>query len=150
MDHNKCVINGVIGKTLADKDGLDLCEAIVLHTSIRPGATFFCGAKPINKLWISSDLNISNACVMLFGYGVDNHCTFILNIPKLLVGIDPVKIAQPAGLQLNSCLPGCSKSYIYSFKANIVKHCLLKRLYNMHTGVYLKAENARKVIIIDE
>jgi hypothetical protein len=137
MDHNKHVINGALGRALADKQGLDLQEAIVQHTGTSPGATFFCGAKPINGLWISSDLNISNACVMPFGYGVGDHCTFILNIPiKSLVGINPVKIIQLAGRHLNSHLPGCSKSYIDSLESNIIKHHLLERLYGVHTGVY--------------
>jgi hypothetical protein len=33
MDHNKHVIEGPLGKALANKDGPDLSEAIVLHTS---------------------------------------------------------------------------------------------------------------------
>jgi hypothetical protein len=41
MDHNKYVINGPLGKALADKEGLDLREAIVQHTGTRPGTTFF-------------------------------------------------------------------------------------------------------------
>ncbi len=98
VDHKECVINGDLGKALAEKDGLYLREAIVLHTGTSPGATSFYGSKPINGLWISSDLNISNACVMPFSYGIGNHHTFILDIPiKLLVSVDSVKIAQPAG-----------------------------------------------------
>jgi hypothetical protein len=98
MDHNEHVINGQLGKALADKERLDLREAIVQHTGTSPGATFFQGSKPMDGLWISSNLDISNACMMPFGYGIGDHCTFILNIPiKSLVGIDPVKIVQPAG-----------------------------------------------------
>jgi hypothetical protein len=127
MDHNENVINGPLGKALADKEGLDLREAIVQHTGASPGATFFRGSKPINRLWISSNLDISNACVMPFGYGIDNHCAFILNIPiKSLVGVDPVKIVRPAGRQLNSRLSGCSKSYIDNLEANITWHRLLE------------------------
>ncbi len=93
MDHNKHVINGPLGKELADKEGLDLREAIVQHTGTSPGATFFCGSKPINRMWVSSNLKISNACVMPFGYEIGDHHTFILDIPiESLVGVDPVKI----------------------------------------------------------
>jgi hypothetical protein len=67
------------------------------------GATFFRGSKPIDGLWISSDVDVSNACVMPFGYGVDDHHAFILNIPiESLVGVDPVKIVRPVSQQLNS------------------------------------------------
>ncbi len=98
MDHKEHLITGPLGKALADKDGLDLQEAIVQYTRKSPGTTFFHGSKPINSLWVSSNLDISNACVMPFEYSVGDHRTFILDIPiKLLVGINPVKIVQPAG-----------------------------------------------------
>jgi hypothetical protein len=93
MDHNEHMINGLLGKALADKEGLDLWEAIVQHTVASPGGTFFRGSKPTNGLWISSNLDISNACIMPFGYGIGNHRTFILNILiESLVGVNPVKI----------------------------------------------------------
>jgi hypothetical protein len=50
MDHNEHVINGQLGKILADKDGPDLQEVIMQHTGMSPGATFFRGSKPINGL----------------------------------------------------------------------------------------------------
>jgi hypothetical protein len=98
MDHNEHVINGQLGKALADKDGPDLQEVIMQHTGTSPGATFFRGSKPIDGLWVSNDLNISNACMMPIGYGIGNHRAFILDIPiESLVGENPVKIVCPAG-----------------------------------------------------
>jgi hypothetical protein len=98
MDHNKHVINEPLGKELADKEGPDLQEAIVHHMRTSPGTTFSQGSNPIDGLWVSSNLDISNACMMPFGYGIGNHCTFILDIQaESLVGVDPVKIVQPAG-----------------------------------------------------
>jgi hypothetical protein len=70
MDHNEHVTKGALGKALGDRDGLDLHEAIIHHTGKSPGATFFRGSKPINGLWVSSNIQISCACVMPFGYGV--------------------------------------------------------------------------------
>ena len=64
MDHNEHVINGLLGRELGDNNGLDLIEAIIQHTGASPGATFFRGSKPINGMWVSGDLNISNACVI--------------------------------------------------------------------------------------
>jgi hypothetical protein len=98
MDLNEHVINSQLGKALADRDGLDLREAIVQHTGKR-ALPFFRGSKPINRLWVSSNLDTSNACIMMpFGYSVGNHCAFILNVPiKSLVRVDPVKIVRPAG-----------------------------------------------------
>ncbi len=52
MDHNEHVYDGALGKALSDKD------SILKHNSLRTGATFFWGSKPINGLWASSNLDI--------------------------------------------------------------------------------------------
>jgi hypothetical protein len=96
MDHNKHMAEGALRKALGDSDGLDLREAIIHHTGKSPGATFFRGSKPIDGLWVSGNIDISNACVMPFGYAVGDHCAYVLDIPiESLVGINPVKIVQP-------------------------------------------------------
>jgi hypothetical protein len=116
-----------------------------------PGATFFCGLRPINRIWVSSNLEISNACVMPFGYGIGDHHTFILDIPiKSLVGINPVKIVRLAGRRLNSQLLGCSQLYINSLEKNITRHRLLKQLFEAHTGNYSNEERAQRVIMINK
>ncbi len=143
MDPNEHVIDGAIGKALVDRDGLDLQEAILHHTGRSPGAKSFRGLKPIDGLWVSSNVDVSNACVMFFGYGVGNHRAFILNIPiKSLVGVDPVKIVRPASRRLNSQLPGCNEAYCDSLEKNIIRHHLLERLHNTHTRGYLAKDMA--------
>ncbi len=112
---------------------------------------FFCGSRPIDGMWVFSDLDIGNACVVPFGYGVGNHRAFILNVPlKSLIGVDPVKIVRPVGQRLNSRLPGCSKSYIDSLEKNIVRHRLLEQLFDAHTGAYSVEERVQRIIIIDK
>ncbi len=151
MDHNEHVINRSLGKALAEKDKPDLREAIMHHTGTSPGATFCRGSKPIDGLWISNNLDISNACVMLFGYGIGDHRAFILDIPiKSLIGEDPVKITHLAGRRLNSRILGCSNAYIKSLEENIRRHQLLERLHDTHTGGYLAGKRARRVMIINE
>ncbi len=121
MDHNKHVYDGALGRALSDSEGLNLQEVILKHTGTRTGATFFRGSKPIDGLWISSDLNISNACVMPFGYGVGDHRAFFLGITlELLVGENPTKIVRPVSRKLNSRLPQCGEEYIKSFESNII------------------------------
>jgi hypothetical protein len=93
MDHNKHITKGALGRSLADKDGLDMREAVIQHTRMHPGATYFCGSKPIDGFWVTNDINVSNASVMPFGYGVGDYRAFIIDIPiKSLVGHSPVKI----------------------------------------------------------
>ncbi len=119
MDHNEHVTKGALGKALGDRDGLDLREAIIHHTGKSPWATFFRGSKPIDGLWVTGDMDISNVCVMPFGYGEGDHCAYILDIPiESLEGINPVKIVQPACRRLNSRLPGCSEAYVASLEGN--------------------------------
>jgi hypothetical protein len=96
MDHNKHVYDGTLGKALSNREGLHLQEVILKQTGIPTGATFFRGSHPIDGLWTSDDLNISNACVMPFGYGVGDHRVFILDIPlESLIGVNPVRIVCP-------------------------------------------------------
>jgi hypothetical protein len=151
MDHNEHTINGALGKTLADSNGLDMREAVLQHTGSHPGATFFRGSKPIDGFWVTTNLDVSNASVMPFGYGVGDHWAFIVDIPiKPLVGINPVKIVHPAGRRLNSKLLGCCKAYIDSLESNVIKHKLLKRLHMAHMGTYSDSERARLVTNINE
>ncbi len=151
MDHNEHVYVGPLGKALGDRDGLNLQEAILAYTGAPTGATLFYGLQPIDGLWTSDDLDISNACVMPFGYGVGDHRAFVLDIPlQSLVGENPVRILRPASRRLNSRLPGCNKAYVRSLEKNIVQHHLLKRLHEAHTGNYSAAERATRVIAIDK
>ena len=100
---------------------------------------------------MSKDLDISNACVMPFGFGIGDHCAFILDIPlESLVGINPVKIIRSVSRRLNSCLPKCGKAHVENLEANISHHRLLERLYDAHTGKYSVKEMARRVIITDK
>ena len=93
MDHNDYVYDGQLGRALADPDGPGLCKAILYHTEKRTRATFFRGSKPIDGLWVTSDINISNACVMPFGYGVEDHRLFVLDVMiESLIGTCPSKI----------------------------------------------------------
>jgi hypothetical protein len=151
IDHNEHMMNGPLGRDLADKEVPDLREAILHHTGTSPGTTFFQGSRPIDGLWISINLDISNACMIPFGYGIGNHQAFILNIPiKALVGVDLVKIVHSASRQLNSKLPGCSQLYIHRLEGNIRRHCLLEQLFNTHTGNYSVEERVQQVININK
>jgi hypothetical protein len=80
MDHNKHTYFGPLGRALANTSSLGLQEAVLHHTGTRTGATFFRGSKLIDGLWVSSDIEISNVCIMPFGNGVGDHCMFVLDI----------------------------------------------------------------------
>jgi hypothetical protein len=151
MDHNEHVYNRALRKTLSDSEGLNFQEVILQHTGTKTGATFFRGSKPIDGLWASSNLEISNPCIMPFGYSVEDHRAFILDITlELLIGENPTKIVCPVSRKLNSRLPQCGEEYIQSFELTIILHCLLECLHDAHTGEYMPEERASKVIKINE
>jgi hypothetical protein len=110
MDHNKHTYDGPLGRVLLDPGGLALQEAVLKHTGKRTCATFFWGSKPINGLWVMSNIEIANACVMPFGYGIGDHQMFILDITlESLVGRNPTKVVRPVSWQLNSKVPSCGE-----------------------------------------
>jgi hypothetical protein len=129
IDHNEHTHDGPLGRALADTEGLRPQEAVLRHTGKRTGATFFRGSKPIDGLWVSSDIDITNVCVMPFGYGVGDHQMFVLDITmESLVGKNPTKVVCPASRGLNSKMPQCGEAYLKSLESNIVQHRLLEQL----------------------
>ncbi len=123
IDHNKHTYDRPLGRALADTEGLRLQEAVLRHTGKRTGATFFCGSKPIDGLWVSSNIDIANVSVMPFGYGIGNHQMFVLDITmESLVGKNPTKVVRPASRWLNSKMPQCREAYLKSLESNIVQH----------------------------
>jgi hypothetical protein len=135
MDHNEHVYDGALGKALSDREGLNLSKVILKHTVSQTGAMFFQGSKPIDGLWASSNLDISNACVMPFGYEIGDHHAVVFNIPlESPVGENLVKIVHPASCRLNIQLPGCGNVYVRNLESNIIQHHLLECLHNAHMG----------------
>jgi hypothetical protein len=97
MDLSKHTYDGPLGRALADTSSLGLHKAVLHHTGTRTEATFFRDSKPIDGLWVSSNNVLANMCVMPFGYGVGNHCMFVLDIVlESLLGKAPTKIVHPA------------------------------------------------------
>ncbi len=56
-----------LGRALADTSGLGLREAVLQHTGTQTGATCFRGSSPIDGLWVSSNIGITNVCVCRSG-----------------------------------------------------------------------------------
>jgi hypothetical protein len=122
MDHNEHTYDGPLGRALADMSSLGLRKAVLHHTGTQTGATFFRDSKPIDGLWVSSNIDIANVCVMPFGYGVGNHCMFVLDVTlESLIGKTPTKIVHPALRRLNSKIPNCSTAYTKTLEDNIVR-----------------------------
>jgi hypothetical protein len=54
-------------------------EVVEEFTARKLGATYFRGSVPIGAIWATSDVTVANACVMPVGYGVGDHCLFVVD-----------------------------------------------------------------------
>jgi hypothetical protein len=150
IDHNKHTYDRPLGRALADAEGLRLQEAVLRHTSKRTGATFFHRSKPIHSLWVLSDIDISNVCVMPFGYSIGDHQMFVLDITmESLVSKNPTKVMHPASRQLNSKMPQCGEAYLKSLESNIVQHRLQEQLNEVHRSSLPHDRKTERLNIID-
>jgi hypothetical protein len=101
-------------------------------TARKLGATYFQGSVPIDAIWATSDVTVANACVMPVGYGVGDHCLFVVDFATtLLVGTGCVqKIIRPALCCSNTRIKGCAQKYNKALKRNVLRHCLLEQMVN--------------------
>jgi hypothetical protein len=87
---------------------------------------------------------------MPFGYGVSNHCIFVLDILlESLIGKQLTKIVRPASQRLNSKVPHCINAYNKSLESNIVQHHLIKMIHEVHVSNWTQEEKEHQVCNID-
>ena len=109
MDVNEDIYRKSIGKTLTMLEGLQMIEAIGNYTGKKIGATLFRGTKPIDGVWVTSDVVIIGACVMPDGYGIGDHRLFVLEfLTSSLIRHDPPKILRAAARHLNTNMPSAA------------------------------------------
>ncbi len=93
MDANEDIYKKLIGKTLTDTEGLNMVEAVGEFTGKKIGPTFFGGSKPIDGIWTTADVIVMHACVMPAGFGMGDHCLFVLDMQaSSLIGEEPLKV----------------------------------------------------------
>jgi hypothetical protein len=53
------------------------------------GATYFRGSEPIDRVWATGDITVTNACVMPVGFGVGDHRLLVVDFATMtLVVLD--------------------------------------------------------------
>ncbi len=82
LDANEDIYRKSLGKALTGTDGLSMKEVVGEFTGCKVGSTYFQGSKPINGIWATTDVKISNACIMPVGYIIGDHRMFIVDIVK--------------------------------------------------------------------
>jgi hypothetical protein len=85
-----------IGKALTDIDGLAMREVVGDFTHQPVGPTYFRGSKPIDGVWVTSDILVCNAAIMPVSYRIGYHRLFVIDFSTAdMIGISYQKVARP-------------------------------------------------------
>ena len=151
MDVNEDIYRKSIGKALTMSEDLQMIEAVGNYTGKEIGDTFFRGTKPIDGVWVTSDLVIIGACVMPAGYEIGDHRLFVLDLlTSSLIGHDPPKIVRAAARRLNTNIPSAELYYTNRLEELITKHKVVERVGQAHESSTSKASLKIKLDKIDE
>jgi hypothetical protein len=113
LDANEHIYKKSIGKALTDIEGLAMKEVVGEFTRTPIGSTFFCGSKPIDGIWVTSDIVVCNAAIMPAGYGIGNHQLFVLDFSMMnIIGKSPPKIVRPTSRHLNTKILRVAAEYV--------------------------------------
>ena len=101
-------------------------EVIGSFTGGKVGAAFFRGSKPIDGIWATSDLVVTNACIIPVGYGVGDHRLFAVDFTAAeFIGKHPPTIGRSAARKLNTNIEGCAEDYNADLGKTIRRHRLM-------------------------
>ena len=79
LDTNQNIYANETGRSLTDKDGLDMVEVGDYRMGFPLGETFFRGTEQIDRVWATRDVQVANACVMPVGFGVGDPQLFVVD-----------------------------------------------------------------------
>ncbi len=101
------------------------------HTPV--GTTFFWGSKPIDGVWVTADITVCNASIMLVGHGIGNHLLFVINFASSnIIGNAAPKVIHEASRRLNK-IPRAAAEYARILEEKIIQHRLFERVGKAHT-----------------
>jgi len=96
LDANENIYRGELGRRLTKLDGLGMKEVVGGFTVRQLGATYFRGSEPIDGVWATGDITMTNACVMPVGFGVGDHRLFDVDFATTtLVGSGTTTVVRP-------------------------------------------------------
>jgi hypothetical protein len=125
----------LIGKALKDIKGLAMKEVVGEFTGTPIGSTHFRGSKPINGVWVTSDILVSNVAIMPAGYGIGDHRLFVVDFLMMdMIGKSPPKIVRPASRRLNTKIPRAAAEYARILEEEILRHRLIEWTGAVHTS----------------
>ena len=121
LDANEHIYRGEFGRQITNRDGLGMKEVVGEFTARQLGATYFRGSEPIDGVWTTGDITVTNACVMPVGFGVGDHRLFVIDFATTtLVGSPTTTVVRPALRKLNTKIHGCADRYNKNLRRNIL------------------------------
>jgi hypothetical protein len=151
LDANKNIYRGELGRRLTDLDGLGMKEVVGEFTGRQLRATYFRGSEPIDGVWATGDITVTNACVMPVGFGVGDHRMFVIDLATpTLVGSGTTTVVRPAVRRLNTKIHGCADRYNESLRQNILRHRLLERMVALASSGASKPELVQTLNKLDQ
>jgi hypothetical protein len=151
LDANEDIYPKLIGKALTDINRLAMKEIVGKFTHQLVGLAFFRGSKPINGVWSSSEIIISNACSMPAGYSIGDHGLFVIDFRvQDIIGQSPQHILRSTSCHLNSKIPQVAAEYVRILEEKVIKHCLIERMDKADTSSGSREEAARLIDKIDK
>ncbi len=129
LDANKNIYRGELGRQLTKLNSLGMKEVVGEFTAQQLEAMYFRGSEPIDGVWTTGDITMTNACVMPVGFGVGDHQLFVIDFATTtLVGSGTTTVVCPALHRLYTKIYGCADRYNKSLCRNILHHRLLERM----------------------
>ena len=129
LDTNGDIYKKKLGKALVQTSELDMIEVVGSFTGQKVEPVFFRGKYPIDGVWATPDVLITEACVMPVGYEVGDHRMFVIDfLTSSLMGCNPLKIVRAAARRLNTMTPGVETKYVRRLEALMEHHKIVDKL----------------------
>jgi hypothetical protein len=105
LDATEHIYKKLIGNAL-DIEGLTMKEVVGEFTKQPIGTTFFHGSTPKDGVWATSDISVCNVAIMPAGYGIGDHCLFVINFSADdMIGTSHPMVVRPTSQRLNTIIP---------------------------------------------
>ncbi len=88
-------------------------EVVGKFTCQPVGPTFFRASKPIDDVWASSEILISDACIMPNRYGIGDHQLFVIDFwAQDIIDQFPLHVVRSTSCHLNTKIPWVAAEYV--------------------------------------
>jgi hypothetical protein len=151
LDANEDIYHKLREKALPDINRLAMKEVVGKFTHQLVGHTFFRGFKPMDGVLASSEITISNACIMPAGYRIGDQQLFVTDFQaQYIIGQSPQRIVRFTSCRLNTKLPQVAAEYLWVLEEKVIKHCLIERMDKAHTSSGSQEEATLHINKIDK